>query len=106
MMNAANFPDIPWKHSNPKLLPYCRSSRVFDYLDAGLGILLDGNLRYMRHVFEPYGVLFNGTAILKGGNIYEALRQKPSRPALVGAREALSLERHVPRLAKFYESLG
>jgi hypothetical protein len=105
MINACNF-DIPWTHQNPRWLRYVGSTRNFDYIDAGLGILIDGALSYGRRSFRGYGTVRDGTTLLRSGRIREILSQKPSREQLLAARAALSIERHIARLIRFYEALA
>jgi hypothetical protein len=106
MINASNFPNIPWKTQNPAWLRYLASARLFDYLDAGLGMIADGNLAFNRHLFRNTGSYFNGTGLLKSRKIYETLRDKPSRDQILKARRDLSVERNIHRLIRFYESLA
>ncbi len=105
MINACNF-DIPWTRQNPLWLRYVGSSRNFDYIDAGLGILMDGKLSFGLRSFRDYGTVRNGTALLHSGRIHEALSHKASREQLMAARAAQSIERHIGRLIRFYEALS
>jgi hypothetical protein len=105
MKNGLTFDGIPWTHSNPRRFPYCGSSRLFDYLDAGLGMLVDDALTHMRFTFERYGVLFDGTALVRGNNIRNAFPKRPTREQTSEAKAHLSIERNIVRLTKFYESL-
>jgi hypothetical protein len=105
MINACNF-DIPWTRQNPLWLRYVGSSRNFDYVDAGLGILIDRKLSFGMRFFRGSGTVRDGTALLHSGRILEVLSHKPPREQLVAARAALSIERHIGRLIRFYETLS
>jgi hypothetical protein len=104
MLNAANF-DIPWANHNPVWLGLLSSGRLFDYLDAGIGMIVDGMLRFNRHLFGPTGAYIDGTALLRSGTIMEGLRNSPPRATLLQARATLGVERHINRLTRFYEQL-
>jgi hypothetical protein len=103
MINGLSLPGTPWSHSNPARSPYCGSSRLFDYLDAGLGMIVDGALSYMRHTFESHRVVFDGTAALQARAIARAQRPSPQQAAQ--ARAQLSVVRNAARLTAFYDSL-
>ena len=106
MINGPTFRDIEWTRMNPKRLPYCGSSRLFDYLDAGLGMVVDGELSYMRRTFGPFGIILNGTELVNARRIRGALSNRPSRDVFLKARQKLSIEHNVHRLASFYERLS
>jgi hypothetical protein len=97
--------DIPWRTVNSRRFPYCGSSRMFDYLDAGLGLLLSPELKLMIHQFRVTGMVVDGTALLRSGRILEGLHRAP-RGHVAAARERLSIGRHIPRLAAFYERIA
>ncbi len=93
--------DLPWRTTNPRRFPYCGSSRMFDYLDAGLGLMLSPELKLMIHQFRGTGMVVNGTALLRSRNILEGLQRAP-RDLAAAARERLSIRRHIHRLTQFY----
>jgi hypothetical protein len=105
MMNGPTF-GIPLEHHNSKLLTLLASARQFDYLDAGLPTLCDGVLSFNRHLFGPFGAFLDGTRLIREMRIREALSKRPSREQILKARAALGVERHIRRLARFYESLA
>jgi len=105
MLNGGTYDNIPWTRMNAARLPYCGSSRLFDYLDAGLGMLVDGTLSYMRHTFGPYGVIFDGTELVRTGQIPGVMKRRPSQEQIFRARRALSITENVHRLTKFYSDL-
>jgi len=96
--------DIPWRTMNPRRLPHCGSSRMFDYLDAGLGLLLSPQLKLMIRQFSTTGMVVDGRALLRSGHILKGLR-RASREHVGAARERLSIRRHIHRLTAFYERL-
>jgi hypothetical protein len=96
--------DTPWRTVNPRRFPVCGSSRMFDYLDAGLGLLLSPQLKLMAHQFRSTGMVVDGIALLRSGQIRARL-QRPSRGQVAAAREHLSIRRHVHRLTRFYERI-
>jgi hypothetical protein len=104
-LNNAMVLDIPWRATNPRRFPYCGSSRMFDYLDAGLGLILSPQLKLMIHQFRGTGMVVNGAALLRSGNILEGLQRAP-RDLVAAARERLSIRRHIHRLTAFYERIA
>jgi hypothetical protein len=95
----------PWKHHNPYWLPLLASGRLYDYLDAGLPSLCDGNLAYNRHLFGRTAFI-DGTRLIHSGNILERLSQKPPRDLMLAARTSLAVQRHIWRLTRFYDALN
>lgn len=102
MVNALTF-DMPWTSHNPARMPLCGSSRVFDYLDAGLGLLLNRSNKFMFRTFSRYGVVFDGTELVRNGRLHEV--HKPPRDRIAAARAQLSIERQIGRLVQFYGQL-
>lgn len=95
-----------WEGHNPAWLPLLASGRLYDYLDAGLPSICDGNLAFNRHLFGPR-VFVDGTALVHQGRIFETLRaRKLNREEILCEKSRLSVERHIGRLIRFYESLG
>jgi hypothetical protein len=103
LSNAMVF-DIPWRTLNPRRFPYCGSSRMFDYLDAGLSLLLSPQLKLMTHQFRFTGMAVDGTALLRSGNIPGGLQRAP-RNKVAEARARLSVLRHIHRLTAFYDRI-
>jgi hypothetical protein len=97
--------DIPWQTMNPRRLPHCGSSRMFDYLDAGLCLLLSPQLKLMIRQFRVTGMVVDGCALLRSGHILKGLQRAP-RDHVAAARERLSIRRHIHRLTAFYEGLA
>jgi len=103
MLNGSSFDNIPWTHTNPRRFPYCGSSRMFDYLDAGLGMFADSALALMHHTFGRYGVMLDGSALVRTNRIRDALSKKPGREQVLRARDHLSVARNIGRLTRFYD---
>lgn len=85
---------------------YTSGNRVFDYLDAGLPVIIHGS-KFMEFVVRRAGVDIRVEEQLSGqarrylrGENTESLRQTASR-----ASSRLAITRHIPKLAAFYESL-
>lgn len=97
--------DIPWQTINPRRFPHCGSSRMFDYLDAGLGLLLSPQLKLMSRQFRFTGMAVDGISLLRSGHILKGL-QRPLRDRALAAREQLSIRRHIHRLIEFYERVA
>ena len=97
--------DVPWSHHNVDRLPYCGSSRMFDYLDAGLGIILHRQLRFMYKTFGQYGIVRDATDVIKARDLKAALGDRPPEDVVSLARTKLSIERNIGRLIAFYEAL-
>ena len=74
MRNAANFFDVPWQTHNPEGRAYILSARHFDYVDANLKILVDGNQNLNLRFFRESGCVVNGTETLKSGCIFKTLK--------------------------------
>ncbi len=84
------------------------SSKLFGYLDAGLGMILGDNFKTRRLLFERYGIVqtayldFVKQRLLSTPpEFYQRLRQR----ALL-AREDFLVTKHAPRLARFYFSVA
>jgi hypothetical protein len=97
--------DLPWAHHNPAWLPLLASGRMYDYLDAGLATLSDANLDFNRHLFGR-AAFIDGTRLVREGHIYQSLCGQVDRKRMERARAGLAVERHIHRLACFYESLS
>ena len=103
MINGSTY-KIPWRHHNPNWFPFVGSSRLFDYIDAGLGILIDEGLTYMRRTFRPLAL--NGSELVRDRRIRETLSRKPSRAQVLSVRNSLSIRNQIYRLTKFYENVA
>lgn len=97
--------DIPWSQNNIARLPFCGSSRLFDYIDAGLGLILHRQLKFMCRIFRPYGAVFDATELIGEDDLKMALGKKPGAELIARARAELSIERNIGRLTAFYEKL-
>jgi hypothetical protein len=86
---------------------YPVQARVFDYLDAGVEVIVHPEVRFTRRLMERQNVgvamderfVRNPTAVLQA-------RMDRDRPLRVRkARRYYAMERHIPRLLRFYASL-
>ena len=89
--NGLSF-DIPWANNNFDRLPFCGSSRLFDYLDAGLGLIFHRQLKFMNRTFKAHGITFDATELLQAPDLKAALQNKPARETFLSARAALSID--------------
>lgn len=93
---------------NPEIMAHCMGARVFDYLDAGLPVVLNKSFRLVHAMLDRYGA-----AIGVGADFLGRLEQiltphaaAAMRKSAVRARRALSLARHAHRLESFYSRLA
>lgn len=102
--------DVPFHNPptyNHSKFEYTSGNRVFDYLDAGLPVIIHGS-KFMEYVTRQVhadirvesGVSANARDYLSGADVL-TLRQN----AALGA-ERLGIVRHAPKLAAFYDSLS
>jgi hypothetical protein len=98
--------DLPWSQHNVDRLPFCGSSRMFDYLDAGLGMILHRQLRFMYKTFRQYGIVRDATDLIRASDLKAALGDRPAKDIVSLARTNLSIERNISRLIAFYEALA
>jgi hypothetical protein len=103
--NGLSF-DIPWSHQNAARFPLCGSSRMFDYIDAGIGLILHRQLRFLYKTFQKYGVVRDATDLIRAPDLKAALGQKPNAEVISRARAELSIDRNISRLTAFYETLA
>jgi len=89
---------------NPAFHPYCMSARVFDYLDAGLPVVLSKSHRLVHTMLRRYGAGIQADADFMA-NIEQKLRplaNVETKNRAVAASRGLAIERHIDRLAAFY----
>jgi len=86
---------------------YATANKLFDYFDAGLGVVVDER-RFQRHLAKRMRACVEASY----DNMAERLISMPAdfwrqlRPNALRARTAYSMRRHAPRLAALYESLA
>jgi hypothetical protein len=97
--------DIPWSNQNPVRFPLCGSSRLFDYLDAGLGMIIHKQLKFMMRTYRPYGTAFDAGELLAEEDIKSALSRRPDRAVIRRARTELSIDHNISRLTALYDKL-
>ncbi len=103
--NGLSF-DLPWAGHNPARFPFCGSSRTFDYLDAGLGLILHKQLSFMYRTFRRAGIVCDTTQLLAEADLKTALAHRPGVDVFQQARTELSIDRNIGRLTQFYENLA
>ncbi len=101
--NGLSF-DIPWTSHNVARFPFCGSSRMYDYLDAGLGMIAHEQLKFMFRNYSSYGIIYDATRLLDGADLKQELARRPDRDALQRARSELSIDGNIARLTRFYEN--
>jgi MoaA/NifB/PqqE/SkfB family radical SAM enzyme len=96
------------EHSLPIRNRYGMSSKLFGYLDAGLGLILSENFWMRRRLFEKYGIVRTAyldfvkqQMLATRPEFFQGLRQRA-----IEAREQFLVTRHAPRLAEFYFSVA
>jgi hypothetical protein len=93
---------------DPGFRPYCMSARVFDYLDAGLPVVLSRSLRLMHGLLRPYRVAIPADAAFMN-SIADTLRPYATPEAkkqAVAASRGLAIEKQIHRLTRFYERVA
>ena len=88
--------------------PYCMSARVFDYLDAGLPVILSKSHRLVHAMLRRYRVGIPADAEFMGA-IEQHLRPFASvdaRRRAVAASRGLAIARHIHRLEAFYTQVA
>jgi len=95
---------IGTEHSLAVRNRYSMSSKLFGYLDAGLGMVLSENFAFRQFLFKRYGIV--RTAYLD--SVKETILATPPeffrglRGRVAHTRERFMVTRHAPRLADFY----
>lgn len=95
------------KQSDLKL-KYATTLKLFNYLEAGIPVLVGAGVTYQSWLIERYkaGIVINKMEDFK--DIKGKLTEEPYKTQVervLKAREYLSLKKHTPRLIHFYESL-
>jgi hypothetical protein len=83
------------------------ASRLSDYVDAGLRLLLSPSTGICQHHFRQFGISELWDKDFTRDPLTRLRKAKKRIPveAVAAAREALSLERHAHRLLSFYKGL-
>lgn len=109
MLSQGNLFGIPENFALNEQSKFGSMTRMFDYLEAGLDVLVDPLYEFHTEMMNRYqfGHLIDSTFI--SANLLEKLlaikNDDKNRAHMQIARKALSIARHVHRLADFYESL-
>jgi hypothetical protein len=93
---------------NPALMPYVMSARVFDYLDAGLPVVMSRSHRLVHALLRRYKVGIEADAAFMAdiaGNL-RPMANIEARKRAVAASHALAIERHIERLTRFYRQVA
>lgn len=92
---------------DPDMFRYCGSSRVSDYLDAGLPVITNCQMEFMYFVASRYGIAVNGSLemITNARRYLEPLCSDGVRAKISRSRALYSVDRHGKRLTEFYASL-
>ncbi|MDD5434029.1 MAG: hypothetical protein PH343_01235, partial [Nitrospira sp.] len=85
---------------------YCIGNKIFDYLDSGLPVIIH-NGKFSNFIASRYGTGITATEELLNDIIPTLKRALESgiKEKVNNARKAYSIQRHIPRLIKFYKSL-
>jgi len=87
---------------------YATTVKLFNYAEAGIPIIAGAGVTYQSWIIERYklGLVIKQKEDFK--NIRKYIEEKPYSEQIKTVseqREALSLQKHIPRLIKFYEGL-
>jgi hypothetical protein len=98
----------PTKSLNSDHMPYCMSARIFDYLDAGLPVVISKGYRLIRAMLRRYGVeIVADQAFMRDPNSrLAALLTADMRRRAVRASHGLAVSRHIHRLERFYHRVA
>jgi hypothetical protein len=98
----------PLRSFNPDLILYCTSARIYDYLDAGLPVLLDKRYRVMHALLRQYGAAIpvDGEFMRQIGARLQPLATAAMRANAVKASRGLAVGRHIHRLERFYHRVA
>jgi len=87
---------------------YGMSSKLFGYLDAGLGMVVSENFWLRRRMFHNHGIMLTAhldfvkqQLLATPPEFYRGLKKRSAQ-----AREQFLVTRHAPRLAEFYFSVA
>lgn len=85
---------------------YCATNKYFDYIDAGIPIICGRPQEMLGRYLEKYGIVFRCT-LEELPERMDELKQKRNGYAVnvAKARKALSIEKQIPRLIRFYKQL-
>jgi hypothetical protein len=104
MLLWADLMGEPLRSQNLRVMPYVTSSRVFDYLDAGLPVILNRSYRLNLALLRQYGAAVPADAAFVN-RLQDRMRALPLetlRGNAVRASHGLAVERHIHRLERFY----
>jgi putative sugar O-methyltransferase len=92
----------------PNYMQSCYSGRIADYLDARLPILINREVGFNHWLLNRYGVAVELEGLLEPGfrDKLLAIKRDPARgERLEKAAHALSIDKHIGRLAELYDAI-
>ena len=106
-LNIINFPVFEKESAtiSSRRLALCGSARNFDYLDAGLGLILCEDAKYMYRSFNQYGVAVDIRNAIRNKSLKKVLSEPIPRHRILMASEKLKIKNNISRLIAFYKKL-
>lgn len=91
----------------PWYLNHCGSARLFDYIDAGLPVILNKQLRFQYALLEPHGLALNATPemLANPAEHLDRLLSPDNRQKAIQVRALYDVKAHIGELIQFYRSL-
>lgn len=87
---------------------YAIGNKAFDYIDAGIPIIMDAESRFLYWFIKRYHKIFEFSQFISDlDNQVQEIKHYVSNYGedLYNSMKALSIHKHIPRLVKFYESI-
>jgi tetratricopeptide (TPR) repeat protein len=87
---------------------YCGSSKLFDYLDAGLPMILNREAQFQFRPFDRFGLVMDAHDVLCDNgreNLQQLLKAPDLTERIQKARNHYSVSKQAPRLVAFYEKI-
>ena len=87
---------------------YATSLKIFNYIEAGLPVLVSCDLEYQSWIVNRYnaGIVITPDDLSVIKKIVTSVDYKIMVDNLIKNREELSLKKHIPRLIKFYNQIA
>lgn len=87
---------------------YATSLKLFNYIEAGLPILVSKDLVYQSWIVNRFnaGIVIGIEDLARMRQVVTAQDYTSLVDKLIGSREKISLKAHIPRLLKFYEEVA
>jgi len=89
-------------------IKYATSLKLFNYIEAGVPVILSKDLIYQSWIVERYhaGIVISPDDLLNIKKIVTTVDYKIITENLIKNRQELSLKKHIPRLIKFYKQIA